>query len=111
MEDAVEEFPLTGFDPLGEPCVRRTGAGRMWLMFNFMPPSWAEEEDRLDLGSWADFDKKLEQVIGVPVFWDDREWFRIDRPLPGAVLAIQQFLLAVRRHLDPTRQASTYREA
>jgi len=44
-----------------------------------MPPSWAEDDCSAPdhLGSWADFDKRLEQAIGVPVVWEDREWFRM----------------------------------
>jgi len=97
MEDAVEEVPLTGFDPEGEPSVRRTAAGRLWLGFQFMPPSWAPDEDREELGPWADFDKQLAQAIGTPVVWEDREWFRIDRPGADTIPAIQQFLVTVRR--------------
>lgn len=41
-------------------------------------------------------------ALGVPVVWEDREWFRIDRPLEDTVQAIHRFLLAERERLDPT---------
>jgi len=103
MEEAVEEFALEGFDPDGEPHIRKTSTGRLWLCIEFLPPSWADH-DRSGpngLGSWADFDKRLEEAIGVPVKWEDREWFRIDRPREDTVSAIQQFLIGVRRESDP----------
>jgi hypothetical protein len=100
MEDAVEEFRLTGFDPLGEPHVRRTAAGRLWLCVEFMPPSWSHAEPGVRpevTGLWANFDKRLAEAIGVSVVWEDREWFRIDHPREDTVQAIQRFLLAERR--------------
>jgi hypothetical protein len=103
MEDAIEEIELTGFDPEGEPVVRRTATGRLWLCVQFVPPSWAEEidpSDRVGLGPWHDFDKRLQRAIGVPVVWEDREWFRIDQPKPDTVEAIRAFLLDLRRD-DP----------
>ncbi len=50
MEEAVETSMLMGFDPEGEPSVRRTAEGRLWLCFEFMPPSWAPDEQRAELG-------------------------------------------------------------
>ena len=104
MEEGVEEYPLTGFDPDGEPFIRRTAAGRLWLCIEFMPPSWEDSADLgvpVGLGPWADFDKRLEQAVGVRVVWEDREWFRIDRPTTNTVSAIQEFLVSVRRQFDP----------
>ena len=96
MEEAVEEYQVAGFDPEGEPRIRRTATGRLWLCIEFMPPTWAED-DR----PWDNFDKRLEQAIGVPVTWEDREWFRIDSPRADTVSAIQSFLLSLRQKLDP----------
>ncbi|WP_435011180.1 hypothetical protein P12x_002480 [Tundrisphaera lichenicola] len=102
MEDGVEEYLLEGFDPMGEPHIRRTAEGRLWLGFNFMPPSWADEADCPGPGGpWADFDDQLTQHLGVPVVWEDREWFRIDSPKDDTVSAIAQFLVEVRQRLDP----------
>ena len=105
MEDGVEEYPLAGFDPSGEPMVRRTATGRLWLCVQFVPPLWVPDKERTgpnSLGGWADFDKRLAQAIGVPVVWEDREWFRIDHPREDTVQAIHQFLVAERARLDPT---------
>jgi hypothetical protein len=102
MEDGVEEYPLTGFDPEGEPYVRRTAEGRLWLGFYFMPPSWADEADCQGPGGpWTDFDEQLSRYLGVPVVWEDREWFRIDHPKADTVPAIGRFLVETRRRLDP----------
>jgi len=105
MEEAVEEICLQGFDPYGEPVVRRTAAGRLWLGFEFMPPSWADDSIRVDLGPWDDFDRRLADAIEVPVVWEDREWFYIDNPRPDTVQAIQDFLLVVRKDLDSNSSA------
>src|SRR5262249_39565948 len=102
MEEAVKEYQLEWFDPDGETSIRWTAAGRFWLHIQFIPPSWAEDDSSgpNQLGSWDDFDKRLEQAIGVPVVWEDREWFRIDRPRKDTVSAIQSFLLSLRPKLD-----------
>jgi hypothetical protein len=100
MEKAVETIKLAGFDPNGEPEIRRTAEGRLWLCIQFMPPLWAPEEEREELGRWEDFDKQMEQAIGVPVVWEDREWFRIDQPQTDTVEAIERFLLDIRRRYD-----------
>jgi hypothetical protein len=100
MEEAVETIRLSGFDPVREPTVRRTAEGRLWLCIEYMPPSWAPEKERLKLGRWKDFDKQMARAIGVPVVWEDREWFRIDRPRQDSVEAIQRFLLDIRRRYD-----------
>jgi hypothetical protein len=79
MEDAVEEHILRGFDPASEPQVRRTAEGRLWLGIEFLPPTWASDEDSKHpiwsgQNPWADFNKRLAGAIGVPVVWVDREW-------------------------------------
>jgi hypothetical protein len=102
MEEAVETIKLSGFDPDGEPSLRRTAEGRLWLCIEFMPPSWSPDEERLELGRWQDFDRQMERAIGVPVVWEDREWFLIERPREDTVEAIQRFLLDIRRQYDPS---------
>jgi hypothetical protein len=106
MEEAVETIKLSGFDPRGEPSIRRTAEGRLWLCIQLMPPSWAPDEERDDLGRWADFDKQMARAIGVPVVWEDREWFRIDRPRKDTVEAIQRFLRDIRRRYDVSGPAT-----
>jgi len=95
MEKPSEIIQIVGFDPQGEPEIRRTAAGRLWLVFNFMPPSWAAEAEE----EWEDFDRQLEKAIGTPIVWEDREFFRIDEPAADTVAAIQRFLVDFReRH-------------
>lgn len=40
MEESILHYPLAGFDPKGEPSVRHSASGRLWLCFEFLPPSW-----------------------------------------------------------------------
>lgn len=62
MDEPVEVIRLTGFDPEGEPQVRRFADGRLFVVFEFMPPSWAEDApERFD-----DFDRQLAIAAGVP---------------------------------------------
>jgi hypothetical protein len=104
VEEGIEEYSLSGFDPAGEPMVRRTAAGRLWLCLQFVPPSWVPHEERTGrdgLGEWADFDRRLARETRVPVVWEDREWFRIDQPREDTVRAIHRFLLQERQRSAP----------
>jgi hypothetical protein len=93
MGDPVEVIPLTGFDPLGEPQIRVMEDGSLVVVFNFMPPSWAEDDpDRFD-----DFDQQLGEAVGLPVEWEDRESFRIAQPGKDTIEQVRQFLTAYKR--------------
>jgi hypothetical protein len=93
MGEPVEVIPLAGFDPEGEPEVRVMADGRLYLVFNFMPPSWAEDDpDRFD-----DFDRQLALAAGVGVEREDREFFRIDRPAADTVARLRRFLASYPR--------------
>ena len=93
MNEPVEVIPLPGFDPDGEPEVRVTADGTLSVVFNFMPPSWAENDpERFD-----DFDRQLARAVGLPVVWEDREVFRIDRPAADTVDRVREFLRAYPR--------------
>lgn len=88
MDEPVEVIRLTGFDPEGEPQVRRFADGGLFIEFEFMPPSWAEDApERFD-----DFDRQLAAAAGVPVVWDDREVFVITKPGTDTVERIRSFL-------------------
>lgn len=88
MDEPVEVIPLAGFDPDGEPEVRVMADGSLYVVFNFMPPSWAEDEpERFD-----DFDRQLAAAAGVPVAWEDREFFRVARPAADTVERVRAFL-------------------
>jgi hypothetical protein len=100
MEEPVEVIPLSGFDPEGDPEIRRMADGRLWLVFNFMPPSWIPESEYADMGRCHDFDRRLEAALGVPVTWEDREFFRVDQPRPDTVERVKRFLAEFRRRHD-----------
>ena len=95
MDDEVKQtIKLTGFDPKGEPVIRVIADGSLLLVFNFMPPSWAPAAE--GMGAFADFDKQLERVAGVPVVWDDREVFVIQKPKRDTVERIRKFIESYR---------------
>jgi hypothetical protein len=88
MEEPVEVIRLTGFDPQGEPQLRVFADGSLFVVFEFMPPSWAEDApERFD-----DFDRQLAVAIGVPVVWDDREVFVVAKPAADTVERLHSFL-------------------
>jgi hypothetical protein len=88
MDEPIETIPLTGFDPEGEPEIRVMADGSWELVFNFMPPSWAEDSVRFD-----DFDRQLAEATGMLVEWDDREVFRFPEPVvDGVVDRLREFL-------------------
>src|SRR3712207_3273595 len=95
MTDPVEVIPMSGFDPEGEPELRRTADGRLWLVFNFLPPSWAADESAVD----RTMDQELEAAVRVPIVWEDREVFRIDQPRSDTVERVRRFLTEYRRRL------------
>ena len=93
MDEPVKVIPVDGFDPDGEPEIRIMADGGLYVVFNFMPPSWAED----DPDRFADFDQQLTTAAGLPVKWEDREFFRVERPAPDTVERIRQFLAAYKR--------------
>ncbi len=93
MDEPIEVIPLTGFDPDGEPEVRRMADGCLYIVFEFMPPSWAEDEpERFD-----DFDQQLAAAVGLPVEWEDREFFRVAQPAADTVERVRAFLASYPR--------------
>lgn len=89
----VKTTAVLGFDPEGEPEIREMSDGSLMVMFNFMPPSYAEDEE----AKYADFEKQLEQAVGVRVFRDDRELFLIREPRSDTAEKLQAFLESYRR--------------
>jgi hypothetical protein len=95
MDKPIAIIPLTGFDPEGEPEIRVMGDGSWELVFNFMPPSWAEDPAQFD-----DFDRQLATATGMVVEWDDREVFRFPEPVAdGVVDRLRDFLEKSRSEL------------
>ena len=90
MDEVNQTIKLTGFDPKGEPEVRIMADGSLFIVFNFMPPSFVPEDQ--GLGPFADFDEQMERAAGVPVVWDDREVFVIQQPKPDIVERVREFI-------------------
>jgi hypothetical protein len=88
MDEPVEVITLEGFDPEGEPEIRVMDNGSLELVFNFMPPTWAEENPE----AFDDFDVQLSEVLDLEVLWEDREFFVIEEPSDDTVERIKQFL-------------------
>ena len=88
MDELVEVIPLSGFDPDGEPEIRIMADGSLHVVFNFLPPSWAED----DPDPFDDFDQQLAKAVGLPVAWEDRELFIIRRPAKDTVARIRRFI-------------------
>jgi hypothetical protein len=89
----LREIPVAGFDPDGEPEIRVMSDGTLLIVFNFMPPSFAENDEE----EFSDFDKQLEKAIGVPVQWEDREFFSIRSPNNDTAERARGFLERYRR--------------
>jgi hypothetical protein len=97
---AVERtIPLTGFDSEGDPEIRLQTDGTLYIVFNFMPPSDFEDPD--ELGPYADFDEQLAAAIGVPVYWEDREFFRVESPEPDTIDRLVAFISTYRTRSNP----------
>jgi hypothetical protein len=92
MKEPVEVIPLEGFDPQGDPEIRVMADGVLYVVFNFMPPSWAEDEPE----AFDDFDRQLADAVGLAVLWEDREFFRIEKPRPDTMERVRWFLKARR---------------
>ena len=95
MDEIKETIKLKGFDPKGEPVIRVMGDGSVLIVFNFMPPSFVPDGE--GMGPFADFDKQLERAAGVPVVWDDREVFVIQKPKRDTVKKLQKFIEGYRK--------------
>lgn len=92
----VKTITVSGFDPDGEPELKEMSDGALMLVFNFMPPSFAEDDE----ATFADFDKQLERAIGVPVFRDDREVFLIHDPQADTEDKLKTFLEGFRKKYE-----------
>ncbi|MCA9092808.1 MAG: hypothetical protein KDA68_04945 [Planctomycetaceae bacterium] len=89
-QKVVEEVQVEGFEEEGEPTIRVMGDKSIQIMFNFMPPMFAEEANRE--AEFEKFDEVISKVVGVPVIWEDRELFIIQTPPDGTVEKIKNWL-------------------
>ncbi len=91
MATPAQTIRFSGFDPDGEPQIQVMPDNSLRLKFEFMPPMWGEDKPEL----FDHFDKRLQEAIGVPVQWEDREVFLIRNPAPDTVERITAFLETV----------------
>lgn len=90
---AVKTIAVSGFDPDAEPEIREMSDGTLIVLFNFMPPSYAEDDE----AKYADFEKQIEQAVGVPVLREDRERFLIRNPQSDTSEKLKAFLEGYRK--------------
>jgi hypothetical protein len=95
MAEVVRTVSMRGFDPEGEPIICVMSDGSIEVRFEFMPPSDIPEEP--GLGRFAAFDRELAQAAGVPVVWEDRERFRVERPASDTIGRIRAFVEGYRQ--------------
>lgn len=92
--DPEELLRVPGFDPEGEAVVQQMPDGSLWLILNCMPPSDAADSEA---ELFNEFGLRLQEAIGVPVVWDDRERFVVPAPREDTPERIAQFLTTCRR--------------
>jgi hypothetical protein len=84
---------LGGFEPGAEPIVREMHDGSLLLIFAFIPPFASENRTRdgkqFDLDN---FGAELERAAEVPVVWDDKEVFVIQRPQRDTIEKLRVFV-------------------
>ena len=90
MKELVNTIELSGFDPDGEPEIRMMSDGSAELCFNFMPPSFVEDDEAE--AAYEDFDQQIQAAIGVPVVWEDREVFIIAKPAADTIARLTSFI-------------------
>jgi Lon protease-like protein len=94
----TQSMTLAGFDGAGEPQVRLSNDGGVWLVFGAMPPSWYQPTEAGGaLGPCTDLDRLLERATGSPVFWDSLKLLQIDKPQAETVARIERFLRGLRQ--------------
>lgn len=84
---------LAGFEPGAEPVLREMRDGSLLLVFAFIPPrvtvGQPAKARRFDLNT---FGTEVERAAGVPLAWDDKEVFVVQRPRSDTVERIRGFL-------------------
>jgi hypothetical protein len=92
-EDVRSTTTLTGFDPEAEPILRDMRDGSLLLVFGFIPPLVTES----DAGKAKGFDinkfgEDVGAAAGVPVIWDDRDVFVVQKPNADTADRLRHFL-------------------
>jgi hypothetical protein len=96
MAEVLRTVGVSGFDPESEPAIQEMSDGSLEVWFEFMPPSDVERQGPSGLGEFAELDQEMAAAAGVPVVWEDREFFRIEDAPPGTLERVQAFLEAYR---------------
>jgi hypothetical protein len=81
---------LKGFDAQGEPEIRVKKNGSLNVMFNFMPPS--DAQDGAAAAAYDNFDKQMAAAIGGRVVWEDRELFVVPKPAENTLEKLTAFI-------------------
>jgi hypothetical protein len=90
MPRKLKTILLQGFDAQGEPEIRRMNDGSLNVVFNFMPPS--DAQDGKPAARYDHFDKQMAAAIGLPVVWEDREVFVVQNPNEETLKKLTAFI-------------------
>jgi hypothetical protein len=92
----IEEIAVNGFDPDGEPVIKKWSDGTLWIHFEAMPPFFAEDDGTEN--EFETFELKIQDALGVAVHRDDREVFVIKQPEPDTADKAKAWLEAYRKN-------------
>ena len=92
----IEEIAVSGFDPDGEPVIKKWSDGTLSIHFEAMPPFFAEDDGTEN--EFEEFELKIQDAIGVAVLRDDREVFVIRQPTPDTAEKAKVWLQAYRKN-------------
>jgi hypothetical protein len=92
-KDVKATLTVPGFDPTAEPVLRELRDGSLWLIFNCLPPLASDDPARAASFDMDGFGGQLGEAAGVPLLWDDREVFVIQRPRRATAGKLRSFLL------------------
>jgi hypothetical protein len=90
----MESITVEGFDAQGEPTIQALSDGSVQVVFHFMPPFDVSPEEEYFFNN---FDNEMQKVLGVDVYWEDREVFLIPEPQKDTVPQLKAFLKSCRK--------------
>jgi hypothetical protein len=91
----IEVIAVNGFDPDGEPVIKKWSDGTVCIHFEAMPPFFAEDEGTER--DFENFETQMQNALGVAVRRADREMFVIDKPHPDTAEKARAWLEAYRQ--------------
>ncbi|OJJ14373.1 hypothetical protein BKI52_43635 [marine bacterium AO1-C] len=91
MEDYIS-IDLKGFDKHGEPTIRMMNDGVLYLVIQFVPPTWMTSQR--EINEFYDyFNYELHIATGLTdILWEDKEFFRIENPNSDTVSRLRHFI-------------------